>query len=884
MRNFGNNYSWLDTEGRPLVGRVSFYKLHTTEPELITDYSGTALPNPIFTNAIGQTVQQVFLQDGKDYTVVFEKYIGEADMTQDPDNWLFQYSSDNIYDDYRAVFETGFIPVISTVADLRGVNPDDVPVAPNSDKKFIQLIGYYDAGDKPAVYYVYDAESTASIDNGSVIGSTYGGRWLLVNYMDDMDVRHFGIFGTQTVEPSSTIPEMIQVASDYVRDRGQSLYFPCINGELTWYPVRYNNFVGKFEKNTRIYCYGSGVSHITLTEKTNLVMWGDSTYNGTVYCFCDEGYSSYTDKDNSVNKYIIPNRSITFDNELYTAGAVRGSESSSVIVNVNVYASARVRNMQFRNCNFLLTDYLDTGNNFISCELKYDYFADPNNILQYNSFTDCTVLPQYWKQNLNIWYNIERKMGKTNIDFQGMGGYGTPYNVLIHDQTADNVPITIRNAAFYRFWFETAKKAINFNNCSIISFESDKINDITRLFLDNSSLIIYGDSFPVSTKTGNNGPYNLVELQLENGSTLSYSDGDSVSVVTNINYTVKDSIVNRIDVHEYGKVILKNSKITDSITVSESQMTATEVEFDFMGRGYAISPQPNIFSCTILGGYIAEFPSSTVSTGKYIGNRLNGSYFGLNFTQPDTLVENTWTNNTVFTDGPLVKFNHAAGYAKNDDSAHHFVYKNNIGPGVVQEAPEWVDNLLVLPGDDHTYWPTAAPGQVVYWSDAQVYDLVGQILQRLPDTYPEYPDHPGVYTWDYTNNYTTKIKIFSPCMITKNDYMLQAVPPPNVTYNDNIDNRRYMVFAPYQSTVNSWGKNASDTSKIVPQTLKSVPISTTEYDGIEVKVTCAHKFIQVPNWWMDSYLMAHPKRRINLPVKFKLERSENTVQAELIEI
>ena len=882
MRNFGNNYSWLDTEGRPLVGRVTFYKLHTTEPELIYDYAGTALPNPIFTNAIGQTVQQVFLQDGVDYTVVFDKYIGEADMTQDPDNWLFQYSSDNIYDDYKAQFETGFIPVISTVADLRAVNPDDVPVAPNSDKKFIQLIGYYDAGDKPAVYYVYDAESTASIDNGSVIGSTYGGRWLLVNYMDDMDVRHFGIFGTQTVESSSTIPEMIQVASDYVRDRGQALYFPCINGELTWYPVRYNNFVGKFEKNTRIYCYGSGVSRITLTGKTNLVMWGDNTYNGTVYCYCDEGYTSYIDKDNSVNKFIIPKNSVTFDNELYTAGAVRGNESSPVIDNVNVYASAPVRNMQFRNCSFLLTNCLDTGNDFISCELKYDYFADPANILPYNSFTDCTVLPQYWKQDMNIWYNIERKMGITDIDFQGV----TNENVaaqIIHDQTADNVSITIRNARWYIFWFETSKNEIGFTNSWLIRLSSSMMNDIMALRLNNSSVAVVGSSFPVTTKTGSHGPYNLSYMTIENGEGFGSLAGTAVSAVVG-DFIAKNTSINLIDVHAYGFITLDNCNILTSIMVTEDALYANGVKFNFFERGYAISPLPYIYNCTIEGGYIAEFPTGAQSNGRYIGNRLNDSYFGLNFTQPDTIVNNIWTNNTVQTNGPLVKFNHAAGYAKDDDSAHHFVYKNNVGPGVVQEAPEWVDNLLVLPGDDRTYWPTAAPGQVVYWSGEQVYDTEGQVLQRLPDPYPEDPDHPGVYTWDYTNNYTTKIKIFSPCRIMHQDYMLQTVPSPNIRYNDKIDNRRYMVFAPYQSTLNTEGQSSNNTAKIVPQALYCERISTTEYDGIEVKVTCAHKFIEVPNWWMDTYLLAHPNRRIKLPVKFKLERSENTEEAELIEI
>ena len=83
MRQFDNRNSWLDNEGKPLIGRISFYKKDTSEYETITDVDGTSLSNPILTNTLGQTVVQVFLQDNKDYTINFEKYIGNGDYTQD---------------------------------------------------------------------------------------------------------------------------------------------------------------------------------------------------------------------------------------------------------------------------------------------------------------------------------------------------------------------------------------------------------------------------------------------------------------------------------------------------------------------------------------------------------------------------------------------------------------------------------------------------------------------------------------------------------------------------------------------------------------------------------------------------------------------------------
>lgn len=107
MRAFDQRNSYLDDELKPLVGRVTFYKLHTSEIEDILDKDGQPLANPVYTNTLGQTNVQVFLKDNTDYTISFEKYIGNGDYTdeEDIDNWLFLYSCDNLWDVYSMQVE-----------------------------------------------------------------------------------------------------------------------------------------------------------------------------------------------------------------------------------------------------------------------------------------------------------------------------------------------------------------------------------------------------------------------------------------------------------------------------------------------------------------------------------------------------------------------------------------------------------------------------------------------------------------------------------------------------------------------------------------------------------------------------------------------------------
>ena len=74
-----------------LRGKVWFCETGTTTAKNIFDKDGTALVNPILTNADGRTNVQVKL-DG-DYTAYMYRYIGTDTLMDDadPNNWTLLY-------------------------------------------------------------------------------------------------------------------------------------------------------------------------------------------------------------------------------------------------------------------------------------------------------------------------------------------------------------------------------------------------------------------------------------------------------------------------------------------------------------------------------------------------------------------------------------------------------------------------------------------------------------------------------------------------------------------------------------------------------------------------------------------------------------------------
>ena len=195
-RNFDNRNRYYDLNGNPLQGCIEFFIRGTNTKAVIYDADGVALANPQLTDQLGRTDHQVFVND--DVTAYVYKYVGngrfgnieeesidtsayDLDQNDNPTQylWALQYTVDSKMD-ATSVVSTDAAPAVMTMAALRALIPAEVPTT--NRVKIVSLHGYYSAGDKEAVYYIWDSESDATDDNGSVIkaNSQLHGRWILV--------------------------------------------------------------------------------------------------------------------------------------------------------------------------------------------------------------------------------------------------------------------------------------------------------------------------------------------------------------------------------------------------------------------------------------------------------------------------------------------------------------------------------------------------------------------------------------------------------------------------------------------------------------------------------------------------------------------------------
>ena len=244
VRAFDNWNSYLDNDGNLLHGKIRFCKKGTTDNVIIYNSDGTvALRNPEFTDMLGRTEYQVFVDSEADVTAYFYKYVGNGDMMgtafddYDPERWEYQYSSDNLDPAKVITLEADTAHGVATMADMRAKDPDDVPVVNGS--KFMWLYGYYQSGDKSPVLYVWDSASLRNDDGGAVIcpSSVSGqGRWILASKDYIFDVRHFGIFGQ--VDKYSTdysYTSQLSNCADYLTKEGMNAWFPELYNSLAYY-------------------------------------------------------------------------------------------------------------------------------------------------------------------------------------------------------------------------------------------------------------------------------------------------------------------------------------------------------------------------------------------------------------------------------------------------------------------------------------------------------------------------------------------------------------------------------------------------------------------------------------------------------------------------
>ena len=630
MRMFDLRNSYLDDEGKPLVGRIRFCKFHTTVLENIYNVNGNVpLANPMFTNTIGQTELQVFLKDNTNYTVRFDKYVGNGDMTEDQDNWLDIYSCDDLYDTFGVEIGATSYQVVNNISDLRQTNPNTI--AARDGKKVILLAGYNVIGDKPQVLYEWDANEIVADNGGDIIkvANISTGRWVLIdNFEGILDVRHFGVFGADSkVEATDLMSIQINVANQYASVHDLSLYFPSIDG-LTWYKMNgLNLYKTVFAEETRVFGNTNYPNIITMYDENGyLDVYTDSGYKAV---FTIRGPTVRTSWGvNSDNCIFEPSYKLIVDSAINT----NHRDFSNIIVELIHETS----NLQFDNCEIHSVNKLGDYIYFRNGKITESMFTTTTN---YNTITitndvvaDIDDWPTTWK-----WLHIRTQKPDQTIDFKGRNLYANCNNIINWVGG-----VTFKNAIFTNGFIIT-QNTIGLENCGGPVIMSAALQ---ALVIDNCNIAI---------TTVQNARPNIV---IKNNSEVTFSNGGFYAG----EFALHDSIARGnidADVHIVGS----NSIFDGAISVNGIL---------------------NLQRCTI-SGTIAQTAKDANFVVTLLNNTLGGTYYMYGAPLTQTVVSGKIEyNNSNAAQGMAIVIDRSN--FDQDETHHNYSYKYNTGAFIPDQA------------------------------------------------------------------------------------------------------------------------------------------------------------------------------------------------------
>lgn len=495
MRAFEYN-SYLDNEGKPLVGRFLFYRNNTEELATIYDKDGNVINNPVLSNTIGQPQIQVFLPN-EDILIVVEK----ANHTEEGDVFEFQYSFVDKYKVFEVLLESGGFPIAPNIEALRNTDPNSIQA--QYGFKEIVLAGYNVYGDCPSVHYKW-VDNLALPDNGGDIiagNTTDYGRWkLIVDSLSNIDVRHFGVFGKRVYSDTDyTQASQINVASSYSEQVGKPLFFPSIFIDSpSVYRLSNATINAEFADNTKLYSIG-GTSYVTIIGNTTPVI--DLNNEGAYYIYGSVLKTSMVESNDRVNNIHIEPTDKLIWNKNISVNYADTYSYSNIIVDFQTSTTNTVWTLN--NCE-IISDHMIVGkaHTFIACEIKESYFNDSitKSQIQAMTFTNCSSEPYYWTK-FDLYVAFMYKQGYNNIDFKGKSFTFTSDISITDPVSIRNIIITgpngiiiaSNNVKFYNstVYLSGAYTSWNYNNIvfdnCIIQSTVDN-NNFYSVFCNNSTI------------------------------------------------------------------------------------------------------------------------------------------------------------------------------------------------------------------------------------------------------------------------------------------------------------------------------------------------------------------------------------------------------------
>lgn len=631
MREFDLRNSWLDDNGNPLVGRVKFCKLHTTELENIYDITGeVVLSNPMLTNNLGQLDVQVFLSD-KDYTVRFEQYIGHGRMEDDdnPSNWLFAYSADSLYDTFNISVESEGLQSVDSIDDLRTLDPSTVQE--RTGVRIIELQGYNVAGDKPIVRYVWNEYSTDNDNGGNIIkvDNIGTGRWELVNDFNEVtgvDIRHFGVFGKDSINDiEQTMPAKIDAANTYAMSIGYPLYFNSNDGDLTWFKINSNLNGAIFAKGTRIVASSNCFIRV-YNENSNLDVYNDANNTSVVTILGEVVRTSWGINSNKV--IFNPGKKLVIDSQITT--------SNKDWEDIEVDCLTNVSGCQFTNCDIHSIGKLAVNNIFHNCILKEYMFANGFTATVYD---DDIIELKDWT-DVSKWLYLVTQTSIKPLDFEGRT---VDSNCDVSWSTC-----VYKNAVFDNF--EIKQTNVSFENCSGYVYGS---NSITALHTKDCDMTL---DCTIDT-------YTSIDSTITMNGTKSFNGFN----VTNTNVTG-------------GTYTITNCAATDS-TLNVS------INADVLNlQGCTVydinCKAPVLIDCEIYGTITQIAPTNVIDFVIKNCKFYDGQGHNISGTVADSIVVGSWIGNYSELSQHFIMIDRT-----NIDlveSHHSYKYENNVGEYVLQ--------------------------------------------------------------------------------------------------------------------------------------------------------------------------------------------------------
>lgn len=718
MREFNHSQSYHDNEGNLLHGRIKFFKKDTTEYEEIYDDKGTVISNPIYTNNIGQTSQNVFLAD-KDYTVQFEKYIGDGIMEDEYEDtdYVFQYSCIDLYDTFNIDVTTKGIQVIETITDLRNTNPS--VIEEENGIKLIALAGYNKAGDKPLIHYVWNETSTSSDNGGSVIkyNDLTTGRWVFVKNQDTkIDVRHFGAFPLLSAyDVSETQSYAIQNAYNYATSTNKNIYFPNNESGAGYYRIISSLQNVIVDKNTYFMIPNDLEVDIKLIEDSmNFNICQTPDYKGNVNLYGKELHYNIiqTIGTEVIKEYhkinFNPSEKFTVD---YNHTSSLDFTGIKVVFEQNL-TSGRGVSISLNNCEIISDKAIsdDLNLSLTDCFVKQSYF-DENCTFRFIDFTRCSTDIDYWT-DMNLYQDYLLKNGDKTVDFK---------NKVISGTFEFNQDMNLSNIGGGKIKLGQGVNELNImNSAVIIDNESTNVKiNLTNVkaFLDKSfvNYLKIIDSYVVSNTDTNE--FNILEVH--NGT-----------------INVKNAVVNQILSAE------------DSVLIGESFTTNENL-------------MPNLMSCTV----DIVFFSKTIDVENCLiqkdivtsdvnglinfiikNNKFVGGVHRVYSDTPDTKVIGQWVCNSGTDVYIYLDRTNLDPVEKN----HSYTYENNVG--MPSQSPHWQDDLYYVEDkyytnfEDHNQFSTFIPwsGPNTYSNDAYLWGSSRMKIEGDGTT------DPAIYTTQFT--------------------------------------------------------------------------------------------------------------------------------------